>query len=324
MPLITDEQVVLDLTGADRHEATRVLAQRLVASGRCTDLDTFLADVTERESKMATGLPGGIGIPHARSAAITEPSLVFGRSTDGIDWGAKDGPATLVFLIAAPEGGGDAHMQMLPKLARALMKKDFKAALAEATTSDEVVRIVEAEVALDPAPAAAAAPATAAAAATTATASAATTSDAVAAQGDSAAPAAAVAVDDGPRSLTLVGVTSCPTGIAHTYMAAEALENAAEGRRARHEGRDPGLGGHHAADAGRDRRRRRRDLRPRPPRQGRRPLRRQADRRRRRQEGASPTAPRSSRRPPSSRPSGAPTRSSPPRRWRPARPCRAA
>ena len=114
MPLITDEQVVLDLTGADRHEATRTLAERLVASGRCTDLDTFLADVSERESKMATGLPGGIGIPHARSAAITEPSLVFGRSTDGIDWGAKDGPATLVFLIAAPEGGGDAHMQMLP------------------------------------------------------------------------------------------------------------------------------------------------------------------------------------------------------------------
>ena len=144
MPLITDEQVVLDLTGADRHEATRALAERLVASGRCTDLDTFLADVSERESKMATGLPGGIGIPHARSAAITEPSLVFGRSTDGIDWGAKDGPATLVFLIAAPEGGGDAHMQMLPKLARALMKKDFKAALAAATTEAEVVAIVEA------------------------------------------------------------------------------------------------------------------------------------------------------------------------------------
>ena len=150
MPLITDEQVVLDLTGADRHEATRALAERLVASGRCTDLDTFLADVTERESKMATGLPGGIGIPHARSAAITEPSLVFGRSSDGIDWGAKDGPATLVFLIAAPEGGGDAHMQMLPKLARALMKKDFKAALAAATTEAEVVGIVEAQVALDP------------------------------------------------------------------------------------------------------------------------------------------------------------------------------
>jgi PTS system fructose-specific IIC component len=156
MSLITQEQVVLDLSAPDRHEATTLLAQRLVESGRCTDIEVFLADVRAREAKMATGLPGGIGIPHARSAAITEPSLVFGRAVDGIDWGAKDGPAALVFLIAAPEGGGDAHMQMLPKLARALMKKDFKAALMAATTPAEVVDIVNAEV-VDPAPATAAA-----------------------------------------------------------------------------------------------------------------------------------------------------------------------
>src|SRR6476469_5948321 len=201
MSLITEEQVVLDLTGADRHEATRRLGERLVASGRCTDLETFLDDVRKREETMATGLPGGIGIPHARSAAITEPSLVFGR-TDGIDWGAKDGPATLVFLIAAPEAGGDAHMQMLPKLARALMKKDFKAALAAATTEAEVVRIVSAEVELDTPAAAPAAPVGADTTGAT-------------------APAA-------KRVLNLVGVTSCPTGIAHTYMAAEGLENAAK------------------------------------------------------------------------------------------------
>jgi PTS system fructose-specific IIC component len=109
---------------------------------------------------------------------------------------------------------------MLPKLARALMKKDFKAALAAATTEAEVVRIVEAEVSLDPAPAAPAA------AAATGAAAAATTSEAVSAPA-AAAPAAA-AVPDAPRSLNLVGVTSCPTGIAHTYMAAEGLENAAK------------------------------------------------------------------------------------------------
>ena len=142
MPLINEGQVVLDLTGVDRHAATRTLAQTLVTSGRCTDIDTFLADVRKREETMATGLPGGIGIPHARSAAITEPSLVFGRIADGIDWGAKDGPAQLIFLIAAPEAGGDAHMQMLPKLARALMKKEFKAALQAATTEAEIVEIV--------------------------------------------------------------------------------------------------------------------------------------------------------------------------------------
>ncbi len=232
MSLITEEQVVLDLTGADRHEATRLLGERLVASGRCTDLDTFISDVRKREETMATGLPGGIGIPHARSTAITEPSLVFGRSADGIDWGAKDGPANLIFLIAAPEGGGDAHMQMLPKLARALMKKDFKAALAAATTEAEVVRIVSAEVELDQP---AAAPSAAAPSAAAASAAASTAGGGGAGTGAASAGAVAtgtVVADDAatgaPRVLNLVGVTSCPTGIAHTYMAAEGLENAAK------------------------------------------------------------------------------------------------
>jgi PTS system fructose-specific IIC component len=217
MSLITTDQVVLDLVAPDRHAATRTLGETLVASGRCTDLEQFLADVRTREETMATGLPGGIGIPHARSAAITEPSLVFGRAADGIDWGAKDGPADLIFLIAAPEGGGDAHMQMLPKLARALMKSEFREALKAATSQEEVVRIVSEQVALDPAPAAA--PAAAAPAAPAAAA---------------VAPVAAAApAEPTTRSLRLVGVTSCPTGIAHTYMAAEALERAA--RAAGHE-----------------------------------------------------------------------------------------
>ncbi|WP_084076699.1 fructose-specific PTS transporter subunit EIIC [Demequina sp. NBRC 110057] len=206
MPLIDETQVVLDLTADDRHAATRVLAERLVATGRCTDLDAFLADVRKREETMATGLPGGIAIPHARSAAITEPTLGFGRLATGLDWGAKDGAADLVFLIAAPEGGGEAHMQVLPKLAKALMKKEFTAALRSATSDAEVVALVQAEVGevVQPpqaAPTPEAAPAPEAS--------------------EEAKPAEASA------GLTLVGVTSCPTGIAHTYMAAEALERAA-------------------------------------------------------------------------------------------------
>ena len=223
MSLITEEQVVLDLHGADRHEATRTLAATLVDSGRCTDLAQFIADVAKREETMATGLPGGIGIPHARSAAITEPSLAFGRIAGGLDWGAKDGPADLVFLIAAPEAGGDAHMQMLPKLARALMKKDFVAALRAATTKSEVVRLVNEAVSLDPAPAAqSAAPAAAAPAGGFAPPS------APAAPSASTTPAAVVAPAQPARAMRFVGVTSCPTGIAHTYMAAEALEAAAK------------------------------------------------------------------------------------------------
>lgn len=201
MALINEAQVVLDLAAPDRHAATRVLAETLASTGRATDVEAFLDDVRAREEKMATGLPGGIGIPHARSAAITEPSLVFGRPTEGIDWGAKDGPATLVFLIAAPESGGDAHMQMLPKLAKALMDKEFRASLEAATTPAEVVEIVNSRVSLDgePAPAEPA------------------SEQAASGEAKGAAP-----------GLHLVAVTSCPTGIAHTYMAAEALEVAAK------------------------------------------------------------------------------------------------
>ena len=226
MALITESQVMLDLDAPDRHAATRLLAETLVTSGRTTDVEAFLADVRAREEVMATGLPGGIGIPHARSAAITEPSLVFGRASDGIDWGATDGPATLVFLIAAPEGGGEAHMQMLPKLAKALMNKGFRASLESATTPAEVVDLVNAEVSLDeepeakgespaPAPAAAGEPAT----------SSATTSSEEPADEPSTTPADEPTPADQP--MHLIGVTSCPTGIAHTYMAAEALEAAA-------------------------------------------------------------------------------------------------
>ncbi|PRI10026.1 PTS fructose transporter subunit IIABC [Leucobacter massiliensis] len=232
MPLISEEQVVLDLTGSDRHDATRALAERLLATGRCTDLDAFLADVRERESKMATGLPGGIGIPHARSAAITEPSLVFGRIAEGIDWGAKDGPAHLVFLIAAPADGGDAHMQVLPQLARALMREDFRSALLAATSPAEVVAIVNEHVSLPEAEATAPAQPAAAHAAPEAAAEPASDAD-PAAEVAPAADAAHAAPEAPARRLRFVAVTSCPTGIAHTYMAAEALETAA--REAGHE-----------------------------------------------------------------------------------------
>lgn len=146
MSLINETQVVLDLQSSDRASATREMAQTLAASGRVTDVEAFVADVEAREAQMATGLPGGIGIPHARSAAVTEPSLVFARSAQGIDWGAEDGPADIIFLIAAPDGGGEEHLQILAKLARKLMRAAFKESLRQAATASEVVEIVEREV----------------------------------------------------------------------------------------------------------------------------------------------------------------------------------
>lgn len=146
MSLINETQVVLDLQSTDRTSAIREMAQTLATSGRVTDIDAFVADVKAREAQMPTGLPGGIGIPHARSAAVTEPSLVFARTPRGIDWGAEDGPADIIFLIAAPDGGGEEHLQILAKLARKLMRAAFKDSLRQASSPSEVVEIVDREV----------------------------------------------------------------------------------------------------------------------------------------------------------------------------------
>jgi len=144
--LITTDLVLLDLDADDRAEVTRRLAERLAAAGRVTDLDGFLADVRAREEQMPTGLPGGIGIPHARSAHVTVPTLGFARVPKGVDWGAEDGPATLVFLIAAPEGGGSEHLTILAALARRLIHASFRDALLGAPDEQSVVDVVTREV----------------------------------------------------------------------------------------------------------------------------------------------------------------------------------
>lgn len=144
--LISTELVDLALEADDKDAATRTLAELMHAQGRVTDLDGFLADVRAREQQMPTGLEGGIGIPHARSAAVTEPTVAFGRSTAGVDYGAADGPAHLIFLIAAPTGGGDAHLQVLAALARRLVHASFKDALLQASDAQDVVDLFEREV----------------------------------------------------------------------------------------------------------------------------------------------------------------------------------
>jgi fructose PTS system EIIA component len=145
--LITPELVLLDVEVPDRGTVTRLLAQRLQAAGRVTDLDGFLADVRAREELMPTGLPGGIGIPHCRSAHVTVPTLGFARVPSGVDFGAEDGPATLVFLIAAPEGGGQEHLTILATLARKLIHQSFRDALMAADKPSDVVDLVSKEVA---------------------------------------------------------------------------------------------------------------------------------------------------------------------------------
>jgi fructose PTS system EIIA component len=144
--LTTPELIDLNLDAGDRTAATRLLAQRLLAAGRVSDLDGFLSDVAAREAQMPTGLEGGIGIPHARSAHVSEPSLAFGRTDAGVDFGAEDGPAHLIFLIAAPSGGGGDHMTILAALARRLVHASFREALTQVTDAAAAADLITREV----------------------------------------------------------------------------------------------------------------------------------------------------------------------------------
>ncbi|MET8559353.1 fructose-specific PTS transporter subunit EIIC [Streptomyces flaveolus] len=231
--MITADLVDLDLSADTKEAAARALAERMVAQGRVTDLEGFLADVAAREAQMPTGLDGGIGIPHCRSAHVTEPTLAFGRSAAGIDFGAADGPADLIFLIAAPAGADDAHLTILSSLARQLMNAEFTSALravgapetaAALIRGDQAPSAKSAEDTPEDTAAAPVAASTGAAAGKTAHTPDADAGDASPEGAEGAdAPAAA---GSGERPFRVVAVTSCPTGIAHTYMAAESLENA--------------------------------------------------------------------------------------------------
>jgi len=199
--LITPQLVTLDQNlGDSPADVIRVLAGKVAATGRASEVEGLFADAFAREQKTATGVPGGIAIPHCRSAAVQEPALAMARLSHKVDFGAKDGPADLIFFIAAPDGADQEHLKLLSKLARSLIKKDFTAALRAAATEQDIVDLVDGALADKPA----AAPAEAAPAAATAS----TTTTAA------------------PKRI--VAVTACPTGIAHTYMAADSLVAAAK------------------------------------------------------------------------------------------------
>ncbi|MDH6222320.1 PTS fructose transporter subunit IIABC [Streptomyces pseudovenezuelae] len=224
--IITADLVDLDLSADTKEAAARALAERMVTLGRVTDLEGFLADVAAREQQMPTGLDGGIGIPHCRSEYVTEPTLGFGRSAAGVDFGAPDGPADLIFLIAAPAGADDAHLTILSSLARHLMNAEFTDALRSAGDAEAAAALIRGDESESEGEGARAASSAAEGAVSapqdTAAASGAASADAAA----GSASRAPGAPDSAERPFRVVAVTSCPTGIAHTYMAAESLENA--------------------------------------------------------------------------------------------------
>ncbi len=202
--LITPALVSLDVTtGTEAADVIKLLAQAVVDSGRASQFDELYADALERESKTSTGIPGGLAIPHCRSAAVAEPTLAMARLAQPVDFGAPDGPADLVFFIAVPEGADQTHLRVLSTLARSLMKPDFLESLRSAGDAETVVEVVSAALAPAEEPL--------------------EQSEQASGQGDEAASMGDASA--GPRRI--IAVTACPTGIAHTYMAAEALEAAA-------------------------------------------------------------------------------------------------
>jgi PTS system fructose-specific IIC component len=224
--LIAPALVRLDVDlGRDKHDVIRALTEVVADAGRSENASGLADDVLAREATSATGLPGGIAIPHCRTAHVEVPTLAFARLSPATDFGAKDGPADLAFLIAAPAGGDATHLQILTKLARALVKSDFTSALRSAETEDEVVAAVRGVVDEGSAPAAGAA---ATAQADTAPAAPAAATGSAAAGTAASGAAAAAPTEGGGRRRSVVAVTACPTGIAHTYMAAESLQAAGE------------------------------------------------------------------------------------------------
>ena len=232
-PLITSELVRLDVDPpGDKHAVIGLMADLIAATGRA-ERDGLEAGLLKREESFATGMPGGFAIPHCRTEAVDEAALGLLRLAEPVDFGSADGPADLILGIAAPAGTDDQHLQLLAQLSRALIRPEFLADLRAASTpqqaADLVMGVLEPQTAqTEPAPAPGAAPAP------EVTADPAQPENGSPVTPASTAPAAATPAADGDAgpgadsAPVLLAITSCPTGIAHTYMAAESLENAAQ------------------------------------------------------------------------------------------------
>ncbi|MET3176080.1 UNVERIFIED_ORG: PTS system fructose-specific IIA component [Arthrobacter sp. UYCu721] len=142
--LTTSELVILELEATDKSDAAAQLAERLFAAGRVTDLPRFLEDVNAREHQLATGLPGGIGLPHARSEFVSRTSIAVGITKYGhsLDFGAADGPATVILLIATPASSFSDHLEVLATLARSLSKDSFRESLRRAYDAEVIAELI--------------------------------------------------------------------------------------------------------------------------------------------------------------------------------------
>lgn len=195
--LLIKDVMIMDLQATDKKGAIDEMVQKLYDGGRISDIDTYKEGILKREAQTSTGLGDGIAMPHAKNSAVKEPTVLFAKSKKSVDYEALDGqPTYLFFMIAAPEGANDTHLQALAALSRLLIDPDFVGKLKEAETPEAVQALFQA--AED--------------------------------QKEAEEKAEQEQTTPAPESNRkyIIAVTACPTGIAHTYMAEDALKKKAK------------------------------------------------------------------------------------------------
>ena len=189
--VLRKDVMLLDLQATSKEAVIDEMITSLVDKGYVTDFEVFKTGILNREAQTTTGIGDGIAMPHAKNAAVKEATVLFAKSNKGVDYASLDGqPTDLFFMIAAPEGANDTHLAALAELSKYLMKPGFADKLRSVSSPEEVIAVFdEAEAA-----------------------------DKVAEE--------VVVAPSGDRPF-IVAVTACTTGIAHTYMAEEALKKQA-------------------------------------------------------------------------------------------------
>ncbi|MFR4286399.1 MAG: fructose-specific PTS transporter subunit EIIC [Enterococcus italicus] len=200
--LLVKDAMIMDLKATEKRPAINEMVQKLYDTGRISDIAVFKEGILNREAQTSTGLGDGIAMPHAKNAAVKEATVLFAKSKHGVDYEALDGqPTYLFFMIAAPEGANDTHLQALAALSRQLIDPDFVGKLKQADSPEQVQSLfAEAENAREE-------------------------EKKAEALAEAKAASETVKVNERPY---VVAVTACPTGIAHTYMAEDALKKKAK------------------------------------------------------------------------------------------------
>ena len=190
--VLNKKVMLFDLQATDKEGVINEMIQSLVDNGVVTDFETFKAGIMNREAQTSTGLGDGIAMPHSKNEAVKEATVLFAKSNKGVDYASLDGqPTDLFFMIAAPEGANDTHLAALAELSKYLMKPGFADKLRQASNPDQVIAAFDAE-------------------------------EQVAAAEEAKKVEAVKEAASSDKPL-IVAVTACTTGIAHTYMAEEAL-----------------------------------------------------------------------------------------------------